>query len=107
MFHFGFTEIVQKRPPASRIFQVLRDVFRKQNVTGIAAIHHSLRHVDARARDIGPPVHIDHFAHRSAVNSHPHLNRGCSLALATHLQRALRRFLRAIPKDECHSITSR
>ena len=75
MFHLRFAEVVQMRLPAHVVFQIVRHMFGKQNVTGIAAIHHSLRHVNARARDVGPPVHIGHFADRSAMNAHPHLDR--------------------------------
>ncbi len=47
---------------------------RKKDVTSIAAIHYPLRQVDARAGDIGAPVQIGHFAYRTAMNSHSHLN---------------------------------
>jgi hypothetical protein len=33
-------------------------VFGEKNVSGVAAIHHSLRHVKASAREIGPFVYI-------------------------------------------------
>ena len=47
---------------------------------GIAAIHYPLRHVDAGSGDVRAPAHIGHFAHRTAVNSHPHGISGCALS---------------------------
>ena len=45
----------------------------KKNVTGIAAIHYSLRDVDSGAGDIGSPVYIGHFVDGPTVNSHAYL----------------------------------
>ena len=58
MFDFAFAEFVQMRLPVSVMTEILRDALRKQNVSGIATIHHALRHVDAYAGDIGPLVYI-------------------------------------------------
>ena len=55
------------------MFQVIRYMFGKKNVPGIAAIHHSLRHVDASAGDVRLFVYIGDFVHRAAVNAHAHL----------------------------------
>ena len=38
-------------------------------MSGITAIHHPLRHVQARPSEIRTIVHIDHTADRSAVNA--------------------------------------
>jgi hypothetical protein len=40
-------------------------------VTGVAAIHHSLRHVDPSAGDIRSVIDIDHAADRAAIDAHP------------------------------------
>ena len=45
VFHFAFTEIVQKQLPMPMLLQIFGDMFGKQNVPGIAAIHHPLRHM--------------------------------------------------------------
>ena len=53
VFYLAFAEMVEKRPPMFELLQVLGHSLREKNVTGIAAIHHSLRHVDACAGNIG------------------------------------------------------
>ena len=59
--------------------------FESKNVSGIAAIHHSLRHVNSSAGEIGPFVYIDNAADWSAVDSHPELQVGMFLERATDL----------------------
>ena len=70
MFYFAFAEIVQVAAPPRIMFQVIRHVFGEKNVTGIAAIHHPLRHVDASAGDIGLFVQVGDFVDWTAMNSH-------------------------------------
>ena len=48
-------------------------MFGKQNVAGIAAIHHSLGHVDAGARNVCPIVDISKKIDRPAMDSHAQL----------------------------------
>ena len=57
-------------PPMLKLLEVLRDPLREQDVTGVAAIHHPLRHVDAGASHIGAAVYIDHPVDRAAVHAH-------------------------------------
>src|SRR5439155_10139162 len=90
VFHFAGTEVVQEGSPPLVFFEVLSDVFGEENVAGVAAIHHSLRHVDPIARDVGPLIHINHAANGPAVNSHPKLLAGMFLERTTNLHRALR-----------------
>ena len=71
---------------------------------GVAAIHHSLRHVDASAREIGPFVYIDHPANWPAVDSHPKLQTRMFLERAADLHRALRRRFRTRVKDQRHPV---
>ena len=40
---------MEERPPLAILFEVVSDVLRQKNVAGVAAIHHSLRHVNASA----------------------------------------------------------
>ena len=72
VLHFAVAQVVQMWPPMTVLLQVFRHMSREKNVTGIAAIHDPLRHVDARPGDIGPTAHIRHVAYRPAVNAHPH-----------------------------------
>ncbi len=87
---------------------VLREIvghaFGEQNVTGVAAIHHSLRDVDARARDIRALVHIHDFIDRPAVNAHPHLHGRVSLERLGDLQSALRWPFGTVTKHQRHPI---
>ena len=71
MFHFTLAKIVEVRVPARERREIFGHVFRQKNVTGIAAIHHPLRHVNARPGNVGTIAHIDHFIDRPAVNPHP------------------------------------
>jgi hypothetical protein len=73
VLHFTFTEIVQERSPPAIVFEIIGDMSRYKDVTGIAAIHDPLRDVNAGAGDIEAAAHI---AHRSAVNSHSHCDLG-------------------------------
>ena len=70
VFYFAFTKFVQKRTPSRVLLQIVGDTFRKKNVTSIAAIHHSLRHIDASAGDIGLLVQIGDFVDGAAMNAH-------------------------------------
>ena len=77
MLHFAFAKVVQTRRPLPILHQIVRHVLGEEDVPGIAAIHHPLRHVDPGPGDIGPPTDVGHFAHRSAVDAHPHRKSGC------------------------------
>ena len=48
MLHFARTEIVQQRSPLLVFFEIFGDMLGEEDVPGIAAIHHPLRHVDSR-----------------------------------------------------------
>ena len=99
MLHFALAQIVQTRLPLAILLEVLRNPSRKEDVTGITAIHHPLRHVDPGAGDVGPPTHVGHFAHRAAMNSHSHRDLRMLLQRFGNLERATRRFLGAVAKD--------
>ena len=74
VFHFTLAEIMQIRLPVIVLLQILGRVFRNQDVTGVATIHHALRDVDAGTGNVRPLVYVDNLAHRSTVNSHSQLN---------------------------------
>ncbi len=107
MFDRALTELLQTGRPLPILREIVRHALRKKDVTRIAAIHHPLRQVNACPGDIAAPVHIGHFAHRAAMNPHPHLNLRVLLERFPDLERALRRFLRTIAKDQRHSIAGR
>ena len=49
MFYFTLAKFMQVRLPMRVFLQIFSDVLRKQNVSGIAAIHDPLRDIDAGA----------------------------------------------------------
>ena len=103
----AITQVAQTRRPLPVLHQIIRHVLREENVPGVAAIHHPLRHVDAGAGDVGAPAHIGHLAHRSAVNPHPHRKFRMLLQRFGNLERAPGRFLRAVAEDQRHPIARR
>ena len=105
--HALLTQVAQTRRPLPGMHQVIGDALGEENVTGVAAIHHPLRHVDAGPGDVGAPAHIGHLAHRSAVNPHPHRNFRMLLKRFGDLQRASGRFFHAAAEDQRHPITGR
>ena len=70
MLHFTLSQIVQMRLPMSVLFEIFGDMFGQQDVTGVAAVHYSLRHVDSSPGDIRPLVDINNSADRTAVYAH-------------------------------------
>ena len=73
MFHLAFAKIVQVRLPVPVLFQIFRHMLGEENVSGVTAIHHSLRHVDPGAGDIRALVHINYPADRTAMHTHTQL----------------------------------
>ncbi len=107
MLYFAFAEIVQPRLPLTILREIVRDPFGKQDVTGIAAIHHALGHIDSATRDVGALVHIQDFIHGTAVDAHSHLHLGSSFQRRADLQSAMCRRFRAVAEDQRHSLTAR
>ena len=98
MFHFTFAKLMQIRPPARILFQIFGDMFGKQNVSGVAAIHDPLRDIDASAGDVCLFVKIGDFVDRAAVNSHAHLKFRMTLERLANFQRAQNRRFRSVRK---------
>ena len=107
VFHFIFTEIVQLRTPLRIVFQIFRDMFGEKNVPGIAAIHHPLRDVDARARDVGLFVEVGNFVDRAAMNSHADAKLGMTLQCLADFQRAQNRRFRTVAKNQRATVARR
>ena len=107
MLDLAFAQIVQLRPPMPILLQIFRDSFREQDVPAIAAIHHSLRHVDAWPGDIRAPTDIGYLADRAAVNTHSHWEVGMCFKRLRDLECAPRGLFRAIAKDQRHPIARR
>jgi len=107
MLHFTRAKIVQERSPLLVFFDVFSHVPGKENVPGVAAIHHPLCHVDPSAREIGPLVYIDYPPNGSTVNPHPNLQAGMFLERVANLHRALRRRFGTSVKDQRHPVAGR
>ena len=107
VFHLRLTQIVQMLFPVAEVFQVFGDVLGKQDVLGIATIHHSLGNVDSGSGNVGPTAHIHHAAHRPAVHTHAQLKLGMLPSRATNLQRAFHRRFRCVVKNQRHPIAGR
>src|SRR5437667_3841887 len=94
------------RTPLRILLPIIRDMLADQNVSGIAAIHHSLRDVDASASDIRLFVQIGDFVDRAAVNSHSHPKFGMILELLANLDRAQNRRFGAIAEHQRAAVAS-
>ena len=85
-------------------FQIFGDVLGDKNVSGISAIHHPLRHVEAGTGEIGVTIHIYHPADRAAVHAHSNLQAWMRLERATDFNRALRRRFLTGVEDQRHAV---
>ncbi len=107
MFHFACAQVVQERSPPVVLFQIFSHMFGDEDVTGVATIHHSLRHVDPRAGDVLALVHVDHFVDRTAVNAHSQRDPRMFFQGSRNFQSALRRRFRICAENKRHPITRR
>jgi hypothetical protein len=107
VFDFTFAEIEQVRPPLRILLEIVRDTFGEQDVSGIAAIHDALRHIDSDTRDIGLFVQIGDLVNRAAMDSHAHLQFRMALEGLANFQRAENRRFQAVAEHERTTITGR
>jgi hypothetical protein len=56
--------------PTTMLRQIIRETFAHQNVTRVAAIHHSLRDIDSYSGNVLARVSIPDELDRPAVDSH-------------------------------------
>ena len=73
-------------------------------MSGVPAIHHPLRHVEAGTGEIGMTIHIYHPADRTAVHAHSNLQAWMRLERATDFNRALRRRFLTGVEDQRHAV---
>ena len=74
MFDLDLAQVMQISLPMRELRKVVRHALRKENVSGIRAIHDALGHVHAGPGDIRTVVHVRHRVDRAAVNAHAHAN---------------------------------
>src|SRR5436190_2108063 len=105
MLHFAFAEIMQERPPMFVSFEIFGDVSGEEDVAGVAAVHHPLRHIQTGTGQVRLAVYIDHAADWAAVHSHPKSYSRVFFESATDFERAFYRLFRAPVKNQRHAVT--
>ena len=107
MLHFRFPQIVQMLVPMPELFEVFGDVPGKQDVLGVATIHHPLGNVDAGAGNVGATTYVYHAANRAAVHAHAQFELGMLPGRATDLKGAFHRRFRCVVKNQRHPVAGR
>ena len=72
MFHFHVTQFMKVGLPTTLLCEIVRHAFTNEDVTGISAIHHSLRDIDSYTGNIVALVCVLDVMDRAAVDSHPY-----------------------------------
>src|SRR5438046_8010253 len=96
---------MEVRLPSTLLRQIVGDAFTHENVAGVAAIHHSLRDVDAYAGDVVAPVCILHMMDRAAVDSHPHRQTRLRAQSSANLQGAFDRLFHGTGDNQRYAIS--
>jgi len=91
--------------PMRVLFEIVGRTFRKQNVSGIAAVHHALRDVDTGARHVRHLVDVNDPADGAAVYAHPQVKLRVFLESPAYLQGAFDWRLRTAVKNQRHAVT--
>src|SRR3954464_2348697 len=92
------------RLPSTLLRQIVGHAFTHENVAGVAAIHYSLRDVDAYASDVFAPVCILHMVDRATVDSHPHRQTRLRAQSPAYLQGAFDRLFHGTGENQRHAI---
>ena len=74
VFDLGLAQVVQCAVPRGKMAQYIGHRFRNQDMPPIAAIHDSLRDIDASACHIAIGIDVGNPIHRSGMDSHPDVN---------------------------------
>ena len=72
VFDFALTNLVQVRSPSAILREIVGTSFRKQNMSGVAAVHYPLCDRDTNPSHIRSLIDIDNFIDRPAVDSNAH-----------------------------------
>src|SRR5204862_290711 len=73
MFYFTLAKFMQMRLPVRVFLQICSYALRQQNVSGIAAVHDTLRDIDAGASHVRFSGCIDDPTNRSTMYAHSQL----------------------------------
>ena len=107
MFHFDFADFVKIGLPSAVLRQIFGCPFGKEDMTGIAQVHHALGDIDAGARHIGAVVHVGDAANRPGVNAHANAQSRMRFQSFGYLHRALQRCFGSGEKYQRHAVTRR
>src|SRR5439155_7203714 len=107
VLHLTLAEIVQIRLPMPVLGQIFRYMRGQKNVSGIAAIHDALRHIDPWSRDVRLVINIGDLIDWAAVHSHPQLDMRMLLQCSADLERTSHRLFRTVEEKKRHPIASR
>ena len=69
VLHFHLAQIMQRWPPSSVLLKIFSDSLRKQDMTGVATIHHSLGEINPNPGSVDPIIYVGHRAHQP--RAHP------------------------------------
>src|SRR5438067_13682402 len=89
------------------MLEILRGVFRKQNVTSVAEIHHPLGEVDTSASNVRPLIQVSCPAHRTTVNTHAYLKVRITFYFSFDVNCAFDWCFWASEKNQRHAIARR
>src|SRR5512132_3736871 len=95
------------RLPSTLLREIVGDAFTHENVASVAAIHYSLRDVDAYAGYVFTPVCILHMMDRAAVDSRPHRQTRLRTQSLADLQGAFDRLFHRPGENQRRAIASR
>src|SRR5260370_21832692 len=73
VFDVALAQVMQLELPLPILAQVFRCMFGKENVPGIAAIHHPLCDVHPSPGHVYLFIEVSNFVDRPTVNPHPHV----------------------------------
>src|SRR5205807_10345791 len=90
--------------PTTMLRQITREAFAHQNMTCIAAIHHSTRDIDSYSGNVFERVRIPDVLHRPAVDSHPYRQARLRAQGLADSSSALGRPLHRTGEDESHTV---
>src|SRR5438067_13149930 len=95
MLYLAWSDVVKVALPGAELSQIFSRSLRKENVTGLTAIHHPLCDVNAGASNIDLIVDIHHPADGPAMNAHANSEPGMFFERARDCQSVLHRRLHA------------
>src|SRR6266446_4149533 len=100
MFYFTLAQFMQVRLPVRVFFEIFSYVLREQDMSGVAAVHDPLCHVDAGASHVRFSGCVDDPTHGSTVYSHSQLKFGMLLERTAYFQCAFRWRFMAMIKNQ-------